>query len=101
MKPLHVPANFNKTAPIQEQIVFALAYLGDASSNQVGAKLAALDPSKDAKSYSEQSSQILKELFDKGLINGAERNGTYYYNLSKEVTAHTGNIDPEKLDVTP
>ena len=39
MKPLHVPANFDPAAPIEEQVVFALLYLGEASAKQVVRKL--------------------------------------------------------------
>lgn len=98
MKPLHVPANFDKTAPIEEQVVFSLAYLGQASAAEVAAKLSQLDPEQPQSVFKEASTRLLQDLFDKGWINGVEQNGERYYNLNKEVKAHSGNIDPDKLD---
>ncbi len=98
MKPLHVPANFDPAAPIEEQVVFALAYLGEASAKQVARKLTELSSVKTVEHYEADSNRILSALFESGRINRVEHSGEHRYNLNKEVTPHTGNIDPDKLD---
>ena len=98
IKPLHVPANFDPAAPMEEQVVFALAYLGEASAKQVARKLAELSSIKNVEQYEADSNRILSALFENGRINRVDYAGENRYNLNKEVTPHTGNIDPDKLD---
>lgn len=97
IKPLHVPADFNPQADLEEQAVYALAYLGRATAHQVIAKLAELDSKKEEQVLKDKVPVLLDRLYDQGFINGVETEEGLQYNLDKEVVAHTGNVDPEDI----
>jgi len=96
-KPLHIPAHYQDSHNDQDKIVYALAQLGEGSADDVAAKLAELDPAIDADSFTAVAASILNNLFNKGLIKGAEVLGKTHYDLSKITRANDGGVDPDLL----
>ncbi|WP_028296854.1 hypothetical protein [Olivibacter sitiensis] len=97
IKPLHVPATFDRDADIEEQAVYALAYLGRATAPQVAAKLAELNSKEDVEELEVIVAKLLNKLYDQGFINGVDTGKGMQYNLDKEVVAHTGKVDPKDI----
>jgi hypothetical protein len=97
-KPLQIPAAYSEAASWQDKVLFALAQLGEATSDEVSETLGELDPNIKNKELAEQTNQILRGLFDKGLLNGGEQKGCMYYNLSKITHANEGEVDPGLLE---
>ena len=96
-KPLHVPASYVESATQQDKILFALAQLGEATGEEVLVKLGELDPGINDPQMIEGTEEFLKAAFDKGLLNGGERNGRMHYNLNKVTSANEGAVDPDLL----
>ena len=96
-KPLHIPAHYLDSNNDQDKIVYALAQLGEASADDVAAKLAELDPAIDADRFTAVAASVLNNLFDKGLIKGAEISGKIHYDLSKITHANDGGVNPDLL----
>lgn len=96
-KPLHVPANYDEKDTLQNQLIFALAEIFKGSVHTIAAKLAELKNSDRDEPDLVLYENILKDLFDKGLIKGSEQDGEMVYNLSKETHSHQGNINPKLL----
>ncbi|WP_454801891.1 hypothetical protein [Mucilaginibacter phyllosphaerae] len=92
-KPLHVPYKYDAGASLQDNVVFALAYLEYATVPQVTAKLDELEPNTDHTVHLQEVKQILEGLFKKGLIKGDDE-PERQYNLSKILTPNSGKADP-------
>jgi len=97
-KPIHVPANFNKTDSLRDQLIFSLAEIGQGSVSEIADKLVELT-GKEKVDETELADydEILSDLYNRGLIKGSEEDGTVVYNLSKETVAHKGKINPRLL----
>jgi len=92
VRPLQVPAAYNPNAPLQEQAVFALAYLGRGTAKQVTEKLAELG---DGDVDEAHVREILEALFDKGLVNGTGDSPNREYDLAKVTRPHHGRVEPD------
>jgi hypothetical protein len=96
-KPVHVPALFNEAKNLQDQVVFALAEIGEGTADMISQKLEELEPDKPEKEVVAEVHEILSALFTKGLIAGHEQDGTLTYNLQKITQANDGKVDPNLL----
>jgi hypothetical protein len=96
-KPLQVPADYSAAKSQQDEILFALAQLGEGTSRDVTDQLVKLEPRNKNDQLFEQTDELLKSLFEKGLLNGGDKNGELYYNLSKVTHANNGTVDPDLL----
>ncbi|WP_243749275.1 hypothetical protein [Mucilaginibacter agri] len=96
-KPLHIPAHYNAGDSEQDKIIYALAQLQQATSDEVATELAKHDPTISLTEYQDKAASVLNILFGKGLIKGINVNGSIKYNLSKITHANDGTIDPELL----
>lgn len=82
-KPLHVPHAYDKGACTQENVIYALAQLKEATADEVAVKLGSFDPATDPAIHQKNAEDILSYLFNKGLIKAINKNGKLNYNLSK------------------
>jgi len=96
-KPLKVPASFNEAQNETEQIVFALADLGEGTADEVTRHLTTLAPDKEQKSQAADVHRILTNLYDDGHLAGYEKAGNLVYNLHKITKANDGAVDPDLL----
>jgi MoaA/NifB/PqqE/SkfB family radical SAM enzyme len=92
-KPLHVPHEFEKSACTQDNVIYALAQLKEATANEVAVKLNSLDPETDPLTHQKDAEDILNYLFNKGLIKAINKNGALNYNLSKIEIPNSGKAD--------
>lgn len=97
-KPLQIPADYHSAESQQDKILFALAQLGEGTSRDVTNKLAELDSSITNDQLLEETDNVLSSLYQKGLLNGGEKEGGTFYNLSKITQANKGTIDPQLLE---
>lgn len=95
--PLHVPGHFDAADTERDQLIFALAELGEASADEITAEWERLQASPVDEQQKAFVKTVLKSLFDKGLLNGSDKNGTVHYNLHKVTQANDGETDPELL----
>jgi len=92
-KPLHVPHEYSASACVQNNVVFALAQLGEATAREVAAKLSLLEPGTHPDTHQKNADDILNYLFDKGLIKANNIGGQLAFNLSKIREANSGKAD--------
>ncbi|GGH02709.1 hypothetical protein [Mucilaginibacter phyllosphaerae] len=92
-KPLHVPHKYDAGASLQDNVIFALAYLEYATAPQVAEKLDSLEPKTDHAILLQEVRQVLEGLFKKGLIKGDDETERQY-NLSKILVQNSGKADP-------
>jgi hypothetical protein len=92
-KPLHVPHEYKSGACSRENIIFALAQLGEGTASEVATKLSALEPGTNPSVHQKNSEDVLSYLFDKGLIKAVNKNGELSYNLSKIEVQNSGKAD--------
>lgn len=95
--PLLVPAHFDAADTQQNQLIYALAELGEATASQVAAKVEELQGHGLDEQQRVFIPATLKALFDKGLLNGLEQGGSLIYNLHKITRANDGSTDPDLL----
>lgn len=98
IKPLHVPGNFDANASFQDRVVFTLAYLGSAGTEEITAGLISRDAKHKDEYSSEKVSALLDQLYDAGLINGEKEGQKVTYNLSKITRPNTGKVNPADLN---
>lgn len=97
-KPLQIPADYHSAEGQQDKILYALAQLGEGTSREVTNKLLELDPDMNNDQLIEQTDALLNSLFEKGLLNGGEKEGKIHYNLSKVTQANEGAVDPRLIE---
>ena len=96
-KPLQIPVEYNTENSWEEKSIYALALLEEGTARDVAAKIEELEPSSQKEEAEKHTSEVLKALFDKGLLKGRERNNQTIYNLSKIETPNSGKVDPDLL----
>lgn len=96
-KPLHVPASYPEAVTITDKIVFALADIGEGTSDEVIRHLEELEPEAGHKPLIAATRQLLTELYENGHIAGHEDNGDLVYNLHKITQGNDGAVDPDLL----
>jgi hypothetical protein len=96
-KPLHIPSSFKEAASVTDQVVFALAELGEAAAGEVIRRIELLDPAADAQQLIAAAHEVLTQLYQKGLLGAVEKGGDLVYNLHKITEANSGRVDPELL----
>jgi hypothetical protein len=84
-KPLHVPHEYDASAGVQNNVIYALAQLKEATANEVAIKLGVLEPATPPFTHQKNAEDVLKYLFNKG--------GELSYNLSKIETPNSGKAD--------
>ncbi len=92
-KPLHVPHQYDAGTCVQNNVVFALAYLEEASANEVAEKLSLLDPGTNPAIDQKNAEDILNYLFDKGLIKANNKAGKLVFSLNKTREENSGKAD--------
>ncbi len=97
-KPIYVPAHYNSEDSLDNKIIYALGQLEQATSKEVGLKLAELDASDDISGYQKATDKYLRHLYDTGLIKAAETEDGFIFNLSKIESPNSGKVDPDLLD---
>jgi|GEM_PF-596120 len=96
-KPLVVPASYEAAATEESKIIFALAQIGEGSTDEVVAKLEELEPGSTSAQLTLIVEDVLSGYYDKGLLKGSEENGEIKYNLSKITEANEGEVNPDLL----
>lgn len=92
-KPLSIPSSFDKAENLEDQVVFTLATLGEATAAQVYEKLKDDAPDVDAN----EVSSILDGYFEKGLLKGQPSDAGTIYDLSKITEPNKGFVNPDLL----
>jgi hypothetical protein len=93
-KPLQVPASFFHDDTQENQIIFALAELGEGTVTEVVAKFEEFETGNDHEQLVGITKHVLTHLYDKGLISGIDLNGQMHYNLNKITHANSGATTP-------
>lgn len=96
-KPLQIPAAYHTGDTQENKILYALAQLGEGNSEEVISKLEELEPGIGDEQLTAITPQVLKHLYEKGLLNGVDIQGEMRYNLSKITHPNDGSVDPELL----
>lgn len=94
IRPLQIPAEHDRNAPFSERVIYALAYLGEGTAEEVYAKLGELG-SDDATEHAVE--EVLEGYYQRGLVNGTNGKPPRRYNLAKETTSHTGWVNPDAI----
>lgn len=97
-KPLLVPAHFNADDSLEDKIIFTLAQLGSATSEEVGYELAQLENNQDIAFYQKETNKYLLGLYNEGLIKGIDSEDGLRYDLSKIERANSGSVDTNLLE---
>ncbi|MDN5289552.1 MAG: hypothetical protein JWR38_5826 [Mucilaginibacter sp.] len=92
-KPLHVPHEYQENACTQDNVIYALAQLKEATTNEVATKLSLLAPEITLFTHQKNAEEVLNYLFNKGLIKAINKNGELNYNLSKIEIPNSGKAD--------
>ncbi|QQL50766.1 hypothetical protein [Mucilaginibacter ginkgonis] len=98
-KPLHIPAHFEEADTEQNRVIYALAQLGEGTSDDVINKLKELQPGIDAEQLNAFAKVILRDLFNKGKLAGNERDGKLYYNLHKITRPNSGATGTDYVEL--
>jgi len=96
-KPLHVPAHYEAADILKNKMIFALARIGEGTSDEVIAELEKLEPGISDEQNRVFVETTLAKLFENGHLTGAEIAGQVHYNLSKITQANDGATDPDLL----
>ena len=96
-QPLHVATHIEDTDTITDQVVFALADLGEGSPDAIARHLEELMPNTNAKVLIAETHRILSELQEQGRIAATDKDGTFIYNLHKVTEANDGAVSPDLL----
>ncbi|WP_183565039.1 hypothetical protein [Mucilaginibacter sp. SP1R1] len=92
-KPLHVPHEYDQRACTQDNVIYALAQLKEATSAEVAIKLSSFDPDTEPLIHQKNAEDVLNYLFNKGLIKAINKKGELNYNLSKIEIPNSGKAD--------
>jgi len=92
-KPIHVPAHYDAADTEENKIIYALAQLGNGTVTDVIDQLEKLEPGIVDVQLTAMTKTVLLNLYDKGLVTGAEFNGIMHYNLSKITKANDGSVN--------
>lgn len=90
-EPIHVPYRYNEEDADEQKVIFALGQLGEATAAEAVIKLKQANAEETI--TENQAEQILKQLFESGLIKADNRDGKLCYNLSKIVKPNAGHTD--------
>lgn len=90
-EPIHVPYRYNEKDSTEQKVIFALGQLGEGTVNEIIIKLKQVNA--DETITETEAAEILKNLYDQGLIKGEEHQGQLSYNLSKIEKPNTGRTD--------
>lgn len=96
-KPLAIPASYESADTQESKIIFALAQLGEATPQEVVARLEELEPGLADGELLKATEALLTSYYNKGLIKGSDHNGQMKYNLSKITEANEGEVNPDLL----
>lgn len=96
-KPLTVPASFIEARNETEQIIFALADLGEGTADEVTRHLIGLASAREPKALIADVHRVLTALHEDGRLAGREKDGNLVYNLHKITQANDGAVDPGLL----
>lgn len=96
-KPLQIPAEFSVNDTQEDKILYALAVLEEATVKEVADKLEELQPGIRNEQLLDSTGGYLDQQFSKGLLNGGDKDGIMYYNLSKVTKTNEGSVDPDLL----
>ncbi|RYE26474.1 MAG: hypothetical protein EOP42_20740 [Sphingobacteriaceae bacterium] len=77
-EPIHVPYRYNEQDSNEQKIIFALGQLGEATAAEVIIKLKKANA--DETITETEAAEVLKNLYDQGLIKGEEHQGKLSYN---------------------
>lgn len=91
LEPIHVPYRYNKDDSDEQKLIYALAQLGEATTNEIVEKLKQANTAEEITTV--QAEEILKPLYDHGLINGEKKDEKLIYNLHKILTQNSGRTD--------
>ena len=97
-KPIAIPSAYDATATNRDKVIFCLADIESGTSDEVAHKIHEHDPSESFQTTITYTTQILTDLYDKGLLKGEDRDGATFYDLSKITTANKGNINPDLIE---
>jgi hypothetical protein len=96
-KPLYVPATYEENDSDENKVVYALAQLGEGTSDEVALELSRIDHTVDTERLKIIALSILNDLYSKGLISGSEVARVMQYNLNKITEANDGAVNPDLL----
>ncbi|MCC8409805.1 hypothetical protein LJ707_12785 [Mucilaginibacter sp. UR6-1] len=95
-QPLHVPAHYDKAAPLKERLAFALADIGEGTADEVTGHLLKLE-GKDDSAIKQEAQQLLATWDKGGLVTVNNEHGETRYNLHKITEANSGSVNPRLL----
>jgi predicted transcriptional regulator len=90
-EPIHVPYRYNEGDTAEQKVIFALGQLGEATAAETVMKLKQANTEEQITET--EAADILKNLFDQGLIKAENHEGKPRYNLSKIVKPNAGRTD--------
>ncbi|GAA4906384.1 hypothetical protein [Mucilaginibacter defluvii] len=96
-KPLHVPAHFDNSAALREQLAFALADIGEGNADEIAAHLLALHQKESDEALTNEAKALLAQWDKNGLVTVNTDNGETRYNLHKITEANSGSVNPRLL----
>jgi hypothetical protein len=96
-KPLQVPAHYDTADTQQNKMIFALAQIGEGTTEDVIAEMEKLEPGLSDEQNRAFVNTTLAALFEHGHLTGSEKDNQMHYNLSKITQANNGGINPELL----
>ncbi|MBE9584301.1 hypothetical protein IM792_07570 [Mucilaginibacter sp. JRF] len=96
-QPLHVPAHYDKAAPLKERLAFALADLGEGTANEVIDHLLKLEGDTDDATLQAEAKQQLIDWSNNGLVTVNTEHPELRYNLHKITEANSGSVNPRLL----
>ncbi|MGI4021035.1 MAG: hypothetical protein ACRYFA_05975 [Janthinobacterium lividum] len=97
-EPIHVPYRYNETDSTKQKVIFALGQLGEATAAEIITKLKQVNA--DETITEANTAEILKNLYDQGMIKGEDHQGQLSYNLSKIEKPNTGRTDINGIEDT-
>lgn len=95
--PLTVPAHFDAGAPLNEQTLYALAQLVEATADEVVFKMKELHGGENDKQLIAKVHELLTGWHEQGRIAGKESPDGIRYNLHKVTEANDGQVNPNLL----
>jgi hypothetical protein len=96
-KPVAPPEAYHVDAEWQDKVLYVLAQLGEGTAPDVAEKLTDYEVNESPQVLLRHAEHVLMNLYEKGLIKGAEQDGETSYNLSKITAPNTGGTDPDLL----
>jgi hypothetical protein len=93
-KPIQIPASYDMHDSLENRVIFALASLGEANSDEVFSKLKEYEPGI-LEATIKFIKQYLFTLYQKGLLKGNKEGSSIRYNLGKITNPDQGYMDPD------